>query len=53
MSNVSLTVLLDHVGGEGLERFNLTLNVPSSLDPAITAANRDSAVGVIIDSTSK
>ena len=52
MSNVSVLVIVDKVAEER-ERFDLTLNVPSSLSPAITAGNRDSAEGEIIDSTSK
>ena len=38
---------------EGSEQFNLLLTVPSSLAPAIRAGNRNAAVGVITDSTSK
>ena len=52
MSNVSVPVIVDSIVEER-EEFDLSLNVPSSLSPAITAANRDSAEGVIIDSTSK
>ena len=52
MSNVSVPVISDNVV-EGPEKFKLTLNVRSSLGPAITAGGRSSAVGVIIDSTSK
>ena len=35
------------------ETFNLTLSVPSSLGPAITAGSNDTAIGVIIDTTSE
>ena len=52
MSNVSVPVIVDKVAGES-EEFDLTLNVPSSLGPAITAGSRDRATGVITDSTSK
>ena len=52
MSNVSVPVIVDSIV-EKHEEFDLTLNVPSSLSPAIKAGGRDSAEGVIIDSTSK
>ena len=52
MSNVSVPVMMDNIVEE-LEKFDLTLNVSSSLAPAITAGSTDRAVGVIIDSTSK
>ena len=52
MSNVSVPVIVDSIAEEP-ENFNLTLNVPSSLGPAITAGSRDRATGVITDSTSK
>ena len=52
MSNVSVPVILDSVAEEH-EEFNLALDVPSSLGPAITAGGRDTAVGVITDSTGK
>ena len=52
MSNVSLPVMNDRIV-EGLEKFNLRLNVPSSFGPAITVGGRNTAVGVITDSTSK
>ena len=52
MSNVSVPVIVDSIV-EKSEEFDLALNVPSSLSPAITAGSRDSAEGVIIDSTSK
>ena len=52
MSNVSVPVMMDNII-EGHEEFDLTLNVSSSLAPAITAGSTDRAVGVIIDSTSK
>ena len=52
MSNVSVPVMVDNIA-EGREEFDLMLNVPSSLSPAITAGSRDRATGVITDSTSK
>ena len=52
MSNVSVPVIVDSVA-EGPENFDLTLNVPPFLGPAITAGSRDRATGVITDSTSK
>ena len=52
MSNVSVPVIVDSVAEEH-EEFNLTLNVPSFLGSSITAGNRDRAIGVITDSTSK
>ena len=52
MSNVSVPVIVDSVAEE-YEEFDLTLNVPSSLGPAITAGGKDRATGVISDSTSK
>ena len=52
MSNVSVPVIADKVAEER-EEFNLTLNVPSSLSPSITAGSRERVVGVITDSTSK
>ena len=52
MSNVSVPVIVDKIA-EGHEEFDLSLNVPSSLSPAITAGSRDRATGVITDSTSK
>ena len=53
MSNVSIPIMMDGIAGEKKEEFNLALNVSPSLAPAITAGSRDSAVGVIIDTTSK
>ena len=52
MSSVNVSLIPDRIL-EGPEEFNLMINVPSSLGPAITASTMDSAVGVIIDSTSK
>ena len=52
MINVSVPVTRDDIA-EGNEMFDLTLTVPSSLAPSITAGDRDTAVGVITDSTSK
>ena len=51
-SSVSVSVISDMIVEEA-EDFNLTLNVPSSLGPAITAGDRYTAVGVITDSSSK
>ena len=51
-SQVRVPVSSDDVV-EGSEEFNLMLIVPPSLDPAITAGNISSTVGIIIDSTSK
>ena len=52
MSNVSIPVIMDNIV-ELQEEFNLILNVPSSLGPAITIDGRNTAVGVITDSTGK
>ena len=52
MSNVSVPVIADEIAEER-EEFDLILNVPSSLSPAITAGSRNRATGVITDSTSK
>ena len=52
MSNVSVPIMMDNIVEER-EQFDLTLNVSPSLAPAITAGSRDSAVGVIVDTTSK
>ena len=52
MSSVRVPVISDNIV-EGSERFNLLLTVPSSLARAIRAGNRNTAVGVITDSTSK
>ena len=52
MNNVSVPVIVDIVH-EGQEEFNLTINIPSSLGPAITAGNRVTAIGLITDDTSK
>ena len=53
MSNVSVPVIVDSIA-EKIEEFHLTLSVPSSLGPAITADNKMyTATGVIIDSTSE
>ena len=51
-SNVSVPVMPDSIA-EGHEEFDLSLNVPSLLNPAITAGSRDMAIGNITDSTSK
>ena len=50
MSSVRVPVINDS-NVEGNEEFNLSLTVPSSLSPAITAGDRIAAVGVITDST--
>ena len=52
MSYVNVPVVRDDIA-EGLEQFDLVLTVPSSLSPAITGGGRDTAVGVITDSTSE
>ena len=52
MSSVRIPVISDNIV-EGSERFNLLLTVPSLLASAIRAGNRNTAVGVITDSTSK
>ena len=52
MSSVRVTVFVDMVAEEP-EEFNLILNVPSALGPAITVGNIDRAVGIITDATSK
>ena len=53
MSNVNVPVIMDSIGGEKNEVLGLTLDMSPSLAPAITAGNRDRAVGVIVDITSK
>ena len=50
MNSVTVQVINDSLS-EGSEEFNLILDVPSSLGPAITAGGRNTAVGVITDST--
>ena len=50
ISNVNIALINDSIP-EGLEKFNLTLSVSSTLGPAITVGNRDSATGIITDST--
>ena len=52
MSSVRVQMISDMIA-EGQERFDLALDVPSSLSPSIVAAGRDTAVGIINDSTSK
>ena len=52
MSNVSVPVIVDKIRKEH-EEFDLRLDVPSSLVPAITAGSTDTATGVITDNTSK
>ena len=53
MSSVSVPLIVDVLAEGENETFNLTLNVPSSLGPAITAGGRNRATGVIIDTTSE
>ena len=53
MSNVSISVIDDKLAEGVNETFDLMLIVPSSLGPAITADDRDSTIGVIIDTTSE
>ena len=52
MSNVSVPVIVDDILEED-EEFDLTLSIPSSLGPAITAGDRDMATAIITDSISK
>ena len=52
MSSVRVTVFVDTVAEEP-EEFNLALNVPPSLAPAITLGNIGAAMGIITDATSK
>jgi len=52
ISNVSIALINDSIA-EGHEEFNLTLNVPASLGPAIAVGNISNATGVITDSTSE
>ena len=51
MSNVSVPVIVDKVVEEQ-EEFDLRLDVPSSLGPAITAGSRVTATGVIAENMS-
>ena len=51
MSNISIPVIDDKLAEGKIEIFDLMLIVPSSLAPGITAGGRDSAVGIIIDTT--
>ena len=50
VANVSVPVINDNIA-EGNEEFDLMLTVLSSLGPEITAGGRNTAVGVITDST--
>ena len=52
MSSVRVQVINDTIV-EGSEKFNLALDVPSSLGLAIIAGGRDTTVGVITDSVGK
>ena len=51
--NVKVLVANDKKAEGKNETFNLTLIVPTSLRPAITAGRRNKAIGVIIDTTSE
>ena len=53
MSSVSVPVMDDMLAEGVNETFDLTIIVPSSLGPAITAVDRNTATGVIIDTTSE
>ena len=53
MSSVSVPVIDDELAEGRNETFDLMLTVPSSLGPAISVGGRDSAIGVIIDTTSE
>ena len=53
ISSVSVPIMMDNIAQEKDEEFNLILSVSLSLAPAITAGNKNRAVGVIIDATSK
>ena len=53
MSSVSVPVIDDVIAEKENETFDLMLIVPSSLGPAITAGDRNRAIGVIIDTTSE
>ena len=52
-SNVNVSLMDDMLAEGRNETFDLMLSVPSSLGPAITAGGRDTAIGVIIDTTSE
>ena len=51
-TTVRVPVMSDNIV-EGDETFNMSLNVPSSLGPGIVAGSVTSAIGIILDSTSK
>ena len=51
-TTVRVPVMSDNIV-EGYERFNMSLNVPSSLGLGIVAGSVTSATGIIVDSTSK
>ena len=53
MSSVSVPVIDDKLAEGENETFNMTLIVPSSLGPAITAGGRNRAIGIIIDTSSE
>ena len=52
MINISIPVMA-YIILERQEEFDLTLNVLSSLGPAITAGDRNTATAIMFDSTSK
>ena len=52
-SSVSVPVVDDMLAEGRNETFDLMLSVPSSLGSAIKAGGRDTATGVIIDTTSE
>ena len=52
MTNINITVIADIVA-EVHEEFDLSLHVPLSLGPAITAGSRNRARGIITDSRGK
>ena len=53
MSSVSVPVMDDMLAEGVNETFDLMLNVPSSLAPAVTVGGRDIATIIIIDTTSE
>ena len=53
MNSVRVPVANDMLAEGRNETFDLMLTVPSSLGPAIIAAGRDRATGIIIDTTSE
>ena len=51
-TTVKVAVTHDNIVEED-EMFSMSLNVPSSLAPRIVAGSRTSAIGIIVDTTSK